>query len=89
MVANIGKNNPVQSSGANMIKHAMILLDQTTPLVLTVHDELILEVKKSEAKKAALKLKTVMEEAADYCTGIKGLIKVNPYIANSLQKINL
>lgn len=86
MLKNIGKNNPVQSSGANMIKLAMISLSKDLPIVLTIHDEIILEVDKKSAPKAAKELKVIMEKAADYCTGIKGLIEVTPRIAISLQK---
>lgn len=86
MVRNVGYNNPVQSCAANMIKLAMISLDPVYPLVLTWHDDLILEVKKAQANKAAKHLKMVMERAADYCTGIKGLIKVEPRITKSLAK---
>lgn len=86
MLKNIGKNNPVQSSGANMIKLAMISLNKDLPIVLTIHDEIILEVDKKNAAKAAKELKIIMEKSADYCTGIKGLIEVIPRIALSLQK---
>lgn len=86
MLANIGKNNPVQSCGANMIKLAMVSLSSNTPIVLTIHDELVIEVKKTNAKKASLELKTIMEKSADYCTGISGLIEVQPRIATNLLK---
>lgn len=86
MLKNIGKNNPVQSCGANMLKLAMVSLSKNAPLVLTIHDELVLEVEKKNAKKAANELKVIMEKAADYCTGIPGLIEVNPRIAMNLLK---
>lgn len=86
MVRNVGFNNPVQSSAANMIKVAMVSLDRKWCQVLPWHDALILEVKKSEAKKAAKELKIIMEKAADYCTGIPGLIRVEPKISTSLAK---
>lgn len=86
MLKNIGKNNPVQSAGANMIKLAMISLHKDLPIVLTIHDEIILEAEKKNANKAAKELKIIMEKAADYCTGIQGLIEVTPRIATSLQK---
>jgi DNA polymerase-1 len=86
MVRNVGYNNPVQSSGANMMKLSMISLNKKWKQVMPWHDDLILEVKKSEAKKAIKELKAVMEKAADYCTGIPGLIKVDPRITKSLQK---
>lgn len=82
----IGKNNPVQSSGANMIKLAMISLDKKWAQVLTEHDRIVLEVKKSYAKKACKDLKIIMEKAADYCTGIPGLIKADPKVLTSLAK---
>jgi DNA polymerase I-like protein with 3'-5' exonuclease and polymerase domains len=86
MVRNVGYNNPVQSSGANMMKLAMISLNRKWKQIMPWHDDLILEVKKSEASMAIKELKTVMEKAADYCTGIPGLIKVEPRITKSLHK---
>lgn len=86
MLKNVGKNNPVQSCGANMIKLAMISLSEATPVVLTLHDELVVEVPKAKAKKAAVELKAIMEKAAGYCTGLPGLIIVEPRIATSLAK---
>lgn len=85
-VRNVGYNNPIQSCAANMIKLAMISLDKRIPIVFVWHDELILEVPKKDAKKVAKQLQIVMEKAADYCTGIPGLIKVEPRIANNLLK---
>lgn len=86
MVRNVGYNNPIQACAANMIKLAMISLNKSLPIVFVWHDELILEVHKKEAKRACKELKGVMEKAADYCTGIPGLIKVEPRIANNLLK---
>jgi len=86
MVRNVGYNNPIQASAANMIKLSMISLSKHLQIVFPWHDEIILEVKKSVAKKAAKELKIIMEKAADYCTNIPGLIKVEPRIANDLTK---
>jgi DNA polymerase I-like protein with 3'-5' exonuclease and polymerase domains len=87
MVRNVGFNNPVQSCAANMIKLAMISLQRFRPCIVFVwHDELILEVDKRDGKAACKELKMVMEKAADYCTGVKGLIKVEPRIATNLLK---
>lgn len=87
MLRNIGKNNPIQACGANMIKLSMVSLDRDRcPLVLTIHDELIIEVPKSKVKRALKEFKGVMEKAADYCTGVPGLIKVEPIISLNLQK---
>lgn len=82
----VGKNNPVQSAGANMLKLSMISIPEQFPIVLVIHDEIILEVKKTEAAKAVLMLKKVMENAAAYCTKIDGIIKVTPKIKTNLLK---
>lgn len=84
MLRNIGMNNPIQACGANMIKLAMVSLSKDCPIVLTEHDKLVIEVPTNKAKKAAKELKAVMEKAADYCTGVPGLIKAEPKICNSL-----
>jgi DNA polymerase-1 len=85
-IRNQGKNNPIQSAGANMLKLAMISLDEKWPIVLVIHDQIILEVPKAQAPKAQKELKAVMEKSADYITGIKGLIKVNPTIQLNISK---
>lgn len=85
-VVNQGKNNPIQYAGSNMIKLALISLPEWMKVVLMIHDEIVVECKKSEAKKVAKILKQVMEDAAAYITGIKGLIKVDPRIAMNLMK---
>jgi DNA polymerase I-like protein with 3'-5' exonuclease and polymerase domains len=85
-VANQGKNNPVQAAGANMVKLAMISIPKELPIVFVWHDEIILEVPKTLGKKASAILKDVMEKTADYITGIKGLINVEPRIASNLLK---
>ena len=85
-IVNQGKNNPIQAAGANMLKLAMISIPKKYYIPLVIHDEIILEVPNSEAKKAAQEMKIVMEQAADYITGIKGLIRVKPRIATNLLK---
>jgi DNA polymerase I-like protein with 3'-5' exonuclease and polymerase domains len=85
-VVNQGKNSPVQASGANMLKLSMISLPEEFPIVLTLHDQIILEVDKRDGKEAVRALKGVMEKAATYCTGIAGLIKVSPRITTNLSK---
>jgi len=86
MVRNVGFNNPVQACAANMIKLSMISLSDPSTIVLPWHDELILEVPKTQANKAIKELKIIMEKAADYCTGVPGLIRVDPIVSTSLQK---
>lgn len=85
-IENQGKNNPIQSAGANMLKLALVSIPWEYAVVLVIHDEIILEVPKAQAKKAAKMLKEVMSQAADYVSGIKGLIKVEPEIVMNLMK---
>ncbi len=85
-IENKGKNNPIQSAGANMLKLAMISLPDNLEIVLVIHDEIILEVSTGQAKKACKILKTIMEQSADYITGIRGLIKVEPRVAMNIMK---
>lgn len=88
MLKNIGKNNPVQSCGANMLKLAMVSVPDDFPLVHNEHDSLIAEVdnnKKAIAEGIKV-MKGVMEKTADYCTGVPGLIIVEPRVAKNLLK---
>lgn len=85
-IRNQGMNTPIQSAGANMLKLAMISTPDWAPIVLVIHDEIILEVPIKDAVKAGVMLKSVMEQSANYITGIKGLIKVEPRIAFNIMK---
>lgn len=85
-IVNQGKNNPIQSAGANMLKLAMVSVPDKYYIALVIHDEIILEVPKAQAKAAQACLKKVMADSADYITGIKGLVRVEPRIASSLMK---
>lgn len=85
-IINQGKNTPIQAAGADMLKLAIISLPESLPMVVNIHDEIVLEVPAKQAKQAAKILKQVMEQAADYVTGIKGLIKVEPRIQTNLMK---
>lgn len=85
-IINQGKNTPIQSAGANMIKLAMISLSESLPIVLQIHDELVLEVPVAQANKALKETQVVMEKAATFITGIKGLIKVEPRLGINLMK---
>lgn len=85
-IRNQGKNTPIQAAGANMLKLAMISIPDKYYMPLIIHDEIILEVNKREGNTAAKVLKKVMEDSADYITGIKGLVKVKPVISKSLMK---
>lgn len=86
MIENQGKNYPIQGAGANMLKLAMISLPETCPVVLPFHDELVIEVPRAFTSKAVKIMKTIMEQSADYTTGVKGVIKVSPRIAYDFAK---
>ncbi len=66
-------NAPLQGSAADIIKKAMLDVDawiadeasDTTKMIMQVHDELILEVKKSESEDVLNKVKEIMEAAVD------------------------
>lgn len=85
-IENQGKNYPIQSAGANMLKLAMISLPEEFPVVLPFHDELVLEVRAKDAPRAAKVMKQIMEQSAAYITGIDQLIKVQPRINNNFAK---
>ena len=68
----IAVNTPMQGGAADLIKKAMIRIDEElerggwqTRLLLQVHDELLFEVPVKEADKTAALVKSVMEGAAD------------------------
>jgi len=59
-------NMPLQSLAADIIKIAMIEIENKYPkarMILSVHDELVFEVKKDEAEDYAAKIKPIMESA--------------------------
>ncbi len=67
----VARNMPIQGTAADIIKIAMVNVYQrlkaeglSARLILQVHDELIVEVPESEAKKAAVILENEMEAAA-------------------------
>lgn len=66
-------NAPLQGTAADLIKMAMIRVDQMimkenlpARLLLQVHDELILEAPESEAERIAERVKTAMESVAKF-----------------------
>ncbi|MGL4361937.1 MAG: DNA polymerase I [Cellulosilyticaceae bacterium] len=72
-------NTPIQGTAADIIKIAMIRVSKAlkenklkSKLILTVHDELLLEVYKPEVEVVATLLKTEMENAAslDVCLSV-------------------
>ncbi|MDR1909570.1 MAG: DNA polymerase I, partial [Spirochaetaceae bacterium] len=66
----VAVNTPIQGSAADIVKTAMLMLDRRLAetgsparLLLQVHDELILECPRSEARDAAALVREVMENA--------------------------
>lgn len=64
----VATNTPVQGTAADIIKIAMVRLNQAlegteAQMLLQVHDELIVEVPAQQAAQTAQTIKTVMEEA--------------------------
>lgn len=69
-------NTPVQGTAAEILKLAMIELDKKLPaesakLILTIHDELIVEVKTGQAKKVAKIMREIMENEVKLCVPVE------------------
>jgi len=69
-------NTPVQGSAADVIKLAMVRLDEAlahseADLVLQVHDELIVETPADEARDVAETMRTIMEQAVELSVPLK------------------
>ena len=71
-------NAPMQGTAADIIKRAMIAAQQEIEagklpgrLIMQVHDELVLEVAKSEAKTAQARLVDIMQSAAELSVPLK------------------
>lgn len=70
MAERMAINAPVQGTGADLVKLAMINADKILPagdayLLLQVHDELVYEIKENLVKELSLKIKKVMESVLD------------------------
>ena len=66
----MAQNAPVQGTAADIFKLAMInldaaLADVASRMILTVHDELVLEVPETERKKVEPVVKSVMESVTE------------------------
>jgi DNA polymerase I-like protein with 3'-5' exonuclease and polymerase domains len=85
-IRNQGMNNPIQSAAANMIKLAMISMPEIYNIVLPFHDEIVCEVPKAQAKACVKAMIKIMEDSADYITGIKGIIKADVRVQSDYTK---
>lgn len=67
----IARNLPGQGTAADIMKMAMAgikkygILSENCRLVLQIHDELLMEIKKTEIPKLSLQIKSIMEKAGD------------------------
>lgn len=91
---NQGKNTPVQGTGGDMIKLAMVkmyqyIIDNDCPvnIVLIIHDEIITEVASGYAAKWRLKMKELMEEASMEILKYP-VVKTDPYICTYWEKLD-
>ncbi len=68
-------NAPMQGTASDIVKKAMLEVDQAFPdlMILQVHDELVLEVDESKSKDIAAKVKSIMENVIK----LKVPLKVN------------
>ena len=68
-------NMPIQGAAADILKRAMIDLDgalpPTAPMILTVHDELLIEAPRDEADTVAELVRDRMKRAADLTVPLK------------------
>ena len=82
----IAMNSPIQGTAADIIKIAMIrvhdrLLDEglQSRLILTVHDELLVETAKEETEQ----VKTIMEEEMHHAADLKVTLEVDTHAGNN------
>ena len=91
-IVRASKNTPIQGSGADMTKLALVMLrkllkdnDYPVKVVLTVHDEINTIVHKDFAEEWAEILRKLMEKSATYIVG-EGLLKSDPTISKQWEK---
>jgi len=85
-IRNQGMNNPIQSAGANCLKLAVASMPDEYDIILPFHDEIVCEVPKAKAKSCFKAMVKIMEDSADYITGIHGLIKADVKIQTDYAK---
>ena len=71
-------NTPVQGTAAEILKLAMIELDKklkkdfvSAKMLLTVHDEIVVEAPVKSAEEVAKIVKDTMEQVVDLCVPVK------------------
>lgn len=87
----VGQNNPIQATGADMIKVALVKLHEYFQevgwgtVILCIHDEIITQVPKARAAKFIPVMKKLMEEAAADVLDME-IVTTEPYIAQRWEK---
>ncbi len=77
-------NHPIQGTSADMIKKAMVMIDQELgdskkcQMILQVHDELLFECEVKEVKSTAKIVKEKMEKALELSVPVKVDLKTGP-----------
>ena len=85
------KNTPIQGSGADMTKLALVMLREVfkdeprVRIVMTVHDQIDMVVHEGYAEKASEILSGTMEKAAEFIVG-QGLLKSDSQISKQWEK---
>ena len=71
-------NAPMQGTASDLIKKAMIIIDGEVkaPMILQVHDELLIECPPSQVKKIALQTKEIMETSNPLSVPLKVKISI-------------
>ncbi|MEA2087904.1 MAG: DNA polymerase I [Candidatus Caldatribacteriota bacterium] len=87
----IAINAPIQGSAADLIKLAMIKIDESfkkewfkSRLLLQIHDELIFEIYQPELEKA----KSIIKEIMEHCLELSVPVKVNLKTGNNWAELN-
>ncbi len=80
-------NMPIQGTAADVVKKAMIAVDQWVgdekkedegEMLLQVHDELLFEIKKEKAKEFGTELKNIMEHVVSFRVPLVVDVKIGP-----------
>lgn len=88
---NQGKNTPVQGTGGDILKLALVKMFQyirknklqdKVRILLCIHDEIITEVRIDYKKKWQKEMKSIMEEASTYVT-VQPVIKTDPFLSKN------
>ena len=90
--ARMAVNAPVQGTAAEVLKLAMIDLYKKLPaeakMLLTIHDEIVVEAPKAEAKKIAALVKETMEKVITLCVPMEVKVETGQNLGQ-MKKMNI